>query len=73
MNSRSNKKDTPLHVAARYGHTEVVKFILANVVDKNPVNEDGVTPFHEATKNGSLEICKLIHHAKNKDPEKISG
>ena len=45
---KTSKKDTPLHAAARYGHTEIVEFILANVVDKNPVNEDGVTPFHAA-------------------------
>ena len=56
LNSRTNEGDTPLHAAARYGHTEIVKFILANVVDKHPVNDYGQTPFFEATKNGFKEF-----------------
>ena len=48
--SRPNE-DTLLHAVTRYGHTEVVKFILSKVIDKNPENEDGDTPLHEAAKN----------------------
>ena len=60
LNSRTDEGDTPLHAAARYGHTEVVKFILSNVVDKNPVNDNGDTPLRETTKNGFMEIRKLF-------------
>ena len=68
LNSRTNERDTPLHVAARYGHTEVVEFILANVVDKNPVNKKGDTPLHDAASNGLLDICiSICQHLNDKD------
>ena len=38
----------------------MVKFILANVVDKHPVNDYGQTPLGEATKNGFKEIQRLF-------------
>ena len=60
LNSRTNEGDTPLHAAARYGHIEMVKFILANVVDKHPVNDYGQTPLCESTKNGFKEIQRLF-------------
>ena len=70
--SRPNE-DTLLHAAARYNHTEVVKFILSKVIDKNPENEDGDTPLHEAAKNGPLEICKLICLHINRGLDKIGA
>ena len=57
--SRPNE-DTLLHAAARYGHTEVVKSILSNVIDKNPENEDGDTPLHEAAEKGELETVRFL-------------
>ena len=60
LNLRTHKGNTPLHAAVMNGHTEVVDFILANVVDKSPVNKNGDTPLHKAAKNGSFEIFKLI-------------
>ena len=51
--------DTPLHTAA-YRDTEIVKFILVNVVDKNPVNVHGKTPLSIAASNGRLEIYRLL-------------
>ena len=70
--SRLNE-DTLLHAATRYGRTEVVKFILSKVIDKNPENEDGDTPLHEAAKNGSLEICKLIYLHINRGLDKVGA
>ena len=66
-------EDTLLHAATRYRHTEVVKFILSKVIDKNPENEDGDTPLHEAAKNGSLEICKLICLHINRGLDKVGA
>ena len=52
----------------------MIEFILANVVDKNPKNENGDTPLHQAAKNGFLKICKLIcQHAKDTHPENIKN
>ena len=64
-NGRWGDGETPLHTATRYGHTEIVEFILANVVDKNLVNENGDTPLSLAAKNESMEIYRLIcQHVK---------
>ena len=50
-----------------------MKFILSKVIDKNPENEDGDTPLHEAAKNGSLEICKLIYLHINRGLDKVGA
>ena len=35
--------------------------IIRNIIDKNPANEDGVTPLHFAALYGlQFETCKLI-------------
>ena len=49
----------PTHTAA-YSHTEIVKFILVNVVDKNPLNVQGKTPLSMAANTGHLETYRLI-------------
>ena len=51
---------TPMHLAARYGHTSVVQVILYRVKDKNPSNRNGDTPLHFAARHGHLSITKLI-------------
>ena len=35
---------TPLHAAAKNGHGEICKLIASNIVNKNPVSNDGLTP-----------------------------
>ena len=34
--------------------------IRSSLADKNPENDNGFTPLHEAAKNGNLNICQLI-------------
>ena len=51
---------TPMHLAARYGHTSVVKVILEKVKNKNPSNRGWDTPLHFAARYGHLPIAKLI-------------
>ena len=68
-NGRWGDGETPLHTATRYGHTEIVEFILANVVDKNPVNENGDTPLSLAAKYEFMEIYRIIcQHVKDPVP-----
>jgi hypothetical protein len=51
---------TPLHYAAKRGHTNVCKVIIESVENKNPSTSNGCTPLHLAAKQGHLEIIKLI-------------
>ena len=51
---------TPLHVAAREGHFEIVKFIMERVNNKSPVDYAGCTPLACAACGGYLDVCGLI-------------
>ena len=54
-NAANNEGWTPLHWAAQNGHIQVIKAILSQVSNKNPVDNDGETPkeifLRHATKN----------------------
>ena len=43
-NPRSNFGWTPLHSAARGGHLEICELITSNVEEKDPPDNNGVTP-----------------------------
>ena len=52
---------TPLHAAAKGGHTEVYEIIMAsNLENHNPESNNGDTPLHFAAKHGHYNITKLI-------------
>jgi ankyrin repeat protein len=44
INSLDSQSNTPLHLATRYVHTEVIKFLIANGANINARNEAGDTP-----------------------------
>ncbi|XP_057815119.1 ankyrin repeat-containing protein NPR4 [Cryptomeria japonica] len=55
--------NTALHIAAREGHLEVVKWILQNVKDccmSRARNADLNTPLHEAAKRGNADIIRTL-------------
>ena len=49
-----------IHVAAKFGHFKICKWILEIVTDQNPTDETGSTPLNEAYKNEHFDICRLI-------------
>lgn len=51
---------TPLHLAAYFGHGDVVKFLLSRDADVNAINENGDTPLHKAAFIGRLVIYHCI-------------
>ena len=52
---------TPLHTACRYGHLNIVKFIVSvSSVDVNRKASDGYTPLHTACHHGQLESAKIL-------------
>lgn len=50
-----------LHIAAEYGHTEIIKYLLANTnVNINKKDVYGKTPLDKATRSGNPECVKFI-------------
>ena len=52
--------NTYLHVAAKYGHTGMLDFILNNEEVKSPKNSYDETPFHIACQYGNVNVAELI-------------
>jgi|WetSurMetagenome_2_1015567.scaffolds.fasta_scaffold07399_7 ankyrin repeat protein len=52
---------TPLHIAARWGHKDVVEFLLANRANVNAKGGiDSVTPLHLAARNGDKNVVESL-------------
>ena len=64
--------NTPLHLAARSGHTECVRLLLSQPEIKCSIqNQSGNTPLHLALENHNVECIKLLveHSNANINPE----
>ena len=51
---------TPVHYAAKCGYVAICKLISEKVVDNNPQDYLGYTPFQLAEQNGHYEVCQLL-------------
>jgi ankyrin repeat protein len=51
---------TPLHVAATYGYSEIVEFLLNHGADPNIREKYGCTPLHYATWFGNSKVVKVL-------------
>ncbi|MCA9073205.1 MAG: ankyrin repeat domain-containing protein, partial [Planctomycetaceae bacterium] len=57
VNRRDEDQRTPLHVAARFKHVEVVNWLLENGADVNAIAYNGFTPLHLTS---DPEVVKAI-------------
>ena len=55
--------NTCLHVAARTGRTEIVRFLLSKGVNVYARARSDYTPLHFAAENGYVEIVRLLLQA----------
>jgi ankyrin repeat protein len=51
---------TPLHWAAKNGHADVAKLLLANKAESNAKTNIGWTPLHEASEGGHKDLVELL-------------
>ena len=52
--------ETPIHLAAQDGHTEVVKFLAPLTDNPNAPDNDGETPISLAAEFGHSEIVNVL-------------
>lgn len=72
LKSFDDRSSELLAVAAFHGQTEVVEWLLAEGVDPNGPVESGVSPLHQAARNGHIETARvLLRHGA--DPESLDS
>ncbi|KAI4871758.1 hypothetical protein NFI96_026859 [Prochilodus magdalenae] len=60
INAKNYDNETPLHCAAQYGHSEVVRLLLEELTDPTMRNNRFETPLDLAALYGRLEVVKLL-------------
>eukprot|EP00644_Phytophthora_capsici_P011409 jgi/Phyca11/118859/e_gw1.37.78.1 len=72
VNLCNRTNHAPIHEAVAGGFTDVVDFMLRNGADKYVVDKMGVTVWHEAAGNGSVEMLELlVQHDVALDQEQV--
>ena len=67
MNCKQNKGETALHLASRFGNSNIVKLLINAGADVNITDEDGSTPLINAAvdydfcKSGEISLEMLLH------------
>jgi len=51
---------TPLYMASKEGHPDVLRFLLEYGVDATVKTEDGSLPLHVAAARGHVEVARLL-------------
>ena len=73
VNVRNKDNDVPLHIAAKNGDKDVVKFLIENGASIEVKNQDQETALHIAVNENKLEVIKCLVengamvNARNKD------
>ncbi|XP_024913876.1 ankyrin repeat and sterile alpha motif domain-containing protein 1B [Cynoglossus semilaevis] len=60
VNQQNHQKETALHCAAQYGHTEVVSVLLQELTDPTMRNSQQETPLDLAALYGRLQVVRML-------------
>ena len=60
LNVGDKDHSTPLYLASKMGHTEIVRLLLAHGADVNTRGEHHLTPFQVATMYRCDEVVELL-------------
>uniref|UniRef100_A0A3Q2CWE6 Ankyrin repeat and sterile alpha motif domain containing 1B n=2 Tax=Cyprinodon variegatus TaxID=28743 RepID=A0A3Q2CWE6_CYPVA len=63
VNQQNHERETPLHCAAQYGHTEVVSVLLQELTDPTMRNNRQETPLDLAALYGRLQVVQMLVNA----------
>ncbi|KAL4457582.1 hypothetical protein ABPG75_012447 [Micractinium tetrahymenae] len=63
IDTRGADSDTPLHLAALYGHAECVRLLLERGARADVADSDGAQPLHDAAAGGYAAICEMLLEA----------
>lgn len=71
---RNNRGETPLHLAARYGHKDAARVLLEKGADANARDRFSHTPLHAAATSGRGELVPLlVSHGADLDATDLHG
>uniref|UniRef100_A0A8C6KSX4 Ankyrin repeat and sterile alpha motif domain containing 1B n=1 Tax=Nothobranchius furzeri TaxID=105023 RepID=A0A8C6KSX4_NOTFU len=60
VNQQNHERETPLHCAAQYGHSEVVSVLLQELTDPTMRNNRQETPLDLAALYGRLQVVRML-------------
>lgn len=60
MNYAAKHNITPLHVAAKWGKTNMVALLLENGATIDSKTRDGLTPLHCAARSGHEQVVDML-------------
>ncbi len=65
LNNRAENGETPLYIAVKYGHVDIVKALMRAGADPNIPNADGTTPLMLAIQQGNCSIISELLTSKH--------
>lgn len=60
LNVRDSNNITPMHAAARKGHSKILQMLLKAGADANPIDKNNMAPIQLAAQNGQTAAFKLL-------------
>eukprot|EP00111_Clytia_hemisphaerica_P024707 TCONS_00072807-protein len=75
IEQRDTYEHTPLHIAAKGGHTEIVQILVEHGATVSTLNDQERTPLHTAADNGFIDVARVLIKAKPSmiDEQNASG